>query len=250
MDLRQAKKILDKINRLYDTMTMDDDAPDVFEKDLMLSYIRQLYAAIGEGEEVLPEPPPPARASTAVTPPAVEKMEATPTPPVSEPAPEPDPEPEQEEEIIIPEMTVEPEPAAEVAPPPPPAPEPIIKQTPPVVEEKLEEPRPSAAQTTEEHESLFEQKEASELSEKLSQRPIKDIFKAMSINERVFTLNELFNGDKSAFDLALDRLNGFSHFEEAKVYLTYEVAGRFDWLHPSKQKKAKNFIKLVRRRYK
>ena len=244
MDLQQAKKILDKINRLYDTMTMDDETPDVFERDLMLSYIRQLYASFGADDAILPEPPAPPRVSTAVTPPSVKEIHVEATPP------EPEPEPEQhaDEEIVVPEIEPEPEPKAEVAPPPPPAPEPI-KEAPKKKEETRDVVPPSAALSTEEHEILFEQKEAAELSEKLSQRPIKDIFKAMSINERILTLNELFSGDKQAFDQALDKLNGFSHFGEAKQYLTYEVAGKFDWLNPSKKGKARNFIKLVRRRY-
>ena len=86
-----------------------------------------------------------------------------------------------------------------VAPPPPPK----------VVESKM----------SEEHEELFEIKEATDLSERLSQSPIKDLNKAMGINERILTTNELFDGNGDAMKDALSTINRLSNFNEAKDYL-------------------------------
>lgn len=88
-----------------------------------------------------------------------------------------------------------------------------------------------------------------ELSERLSQTPIADIKKAMGINERVLTLNELFGGDQAAFDETLTALNGFSSYDQAKNYLASTAAPKFNWTEKEKKKKAQAFAKLVWRRY-
>ena len=71
----------------------------------------------------------------------------------------------------------------------------------------------------------------------------------MGINERIFTMNELFGGDQAAFDDTIKALNGFSNFAQAKNYLAANVASKFKWDAKAKKKKAKTFVKLVRRRY-
>jgi hypothetical protein len=98
-------------------------------------------------------------------------------------------------------------------------------------------------------EELFSIEEATELSHKLSLTPIKDLKKSMGINEKIFTVTELFNGDQKLFDECLTALNDFKNFEEAKKFLAIGPASDFDWSEKSKQKKAKTFIKLVHRRY-
>jgi len=49
MNIEQADRILKKINLLFETMALDDKI-DVFEQDLMLSYIRQLKEAFTTAE--------------------------------------------------------------------------------------------------------------------------------------------------------------------------------------------------------
>lgn len=96
---------------------------------------------------------------------------------------------------------------------------------------------------------LFELEEVKELSDKLSQSPIADLTKALGINDRLLTVNELFSGDFSNFDESFRRLNQMSSFEEAKSYLMEEVVVQHDWISPDKKARAKRFIKFVRRRY-
>jgi len=72
--------------------------------------------------------------------------------------------------------------------------------------------------------------------------------KAISINEKILTCNELFKKDKTRFNDALKTLNEFSSFTEARPYLA-SLANEFGWDKKNKKKKAQIFIKLVRRRY-
>ena len=97
--------------------------------------------------------------------------------------------------------------------------------------------------------SIFEDKKGHDLSDKLSMLPIADLKKAFSINERIFTVNELFGGDESEFENALTVLNSLSGFEDAKQFLLKEIAPKYDWDNGKKIKKAANFIKIVKRRY-
>ena len=57
MDLQHAKILLEKINALYKSISADENRVSSIERDLMLSYIRQLYDSFLEVEEI--EPPKP-----------------------------------------------------------------------------------------------------------------------------------------------------------------------------------------------
>ncbi len=223
MNLKQAKIILEKINRLYQSMTLDEKHIDIFEQDLMLSYIRQLYGAFSS-EEMKQQNKKDKK---------LPKVEPLPKIPKAE----------------------EPKPASPKAPPPPKAEEAPSRQA----VEKVE-PVPSAsakekakpapkADSGAEYEALFEHKEASDLSEKLSQAPIRNLTKAMGLNEKIFTINELFGGEKEVFNEAMKTLDTFTTFEEAKAYLSRHIAHKYNWARKNKKNKAKNLIKLIRRRY-
>ena len=98
-------------------------------------------------------------------------------------------------------------------------------------------------------EELFYIQEAKELSDKLSLSPISDLTKALGINDRLLTANDLFGGDYTFFDESFKKLNSLHSFEEAKQYLIENVVKDKDWLNPQKKEKAKRFIKFVKRRY-
>lgn len=249
MDLQKGKNLLDKINALYKNISSDPRNVSSIERDLMRSYIIQFYEAFLEMPTVSASvsPPPAPVVETKVAEPRITllKPEPAPAPPVpSQPAP-PKPEP----------VKVEP-PKVEAAPAPAPPPPPVVvlpkEEAPAPLEPKTIEftPTPRATVTADpEIEELFSFKTATELSEKLSELPISDIKKAMGLNERISTQNELFGGDSAAFDAALSTLNQLKSYEEAKDYLVRNVAGKFGWSSKEKKEKAKAFIKLVRRRY-
>lgn len=265
MDLNKAKILIEKINSLHKSMSADASHIAAIEKDLMLSYVRQLY------EVTLSDAP-----ATTKQKSKVEIIKSTPKPkPIKKSTPAPKP---VEREIIVPDEVEEievpvvsppkpvrkaprvievpdvleeykapaPTPTPRPIPPPPPRPAPVAKPTPPPT------PKPTPAPTyamDEDMEELFEHGSAKELSEKLSNLPIKDLRKAMGLNEKIFTMNELFGGSQPDYDKAMSELNGMNNFEQAKAYLVQNIAGKYGWTKRGKKKKAQNFIKLVRRRY-
>jgi len=97
--------------------------------------------------------------------------------------------------------------------------------------------------------ALFSLEKGNEISDKLAMTPVNDLTKAMNINERIFTLKELFGNNKEKFDATLTKLNSFSNYEEATAYLSTEVVDENGWLEESKTKKVKTFLKLVARKY-
>ncbi len=97
---------------------------------------------------------------------------------------------------------------------------------------------------------LFADKEMVELSDKLKMLPITDLTKAVSINEKAFTIKELFGGDSDLYMKTMHNLNIMGSYDEAKEFLITGVAAQNDWAKKGRVKKAINFIQLVQRRYK
>ncbi len=245
MDLQKAKILLEKINGLHKSMSTDAKNISSIERDLMRSYIQQLYEIFLDlpVSAIAPEAPPVEiiKSTPKITLNKPEPAPKAPEPPARETPPKPEPvaAPPQEEEE-------KPAPVKDVPPPPP-----VVKD-PPAPAPTPPQPKPQPAPRTnvnEELEELFAFSSAKELSEKLSELPITDIKKAMGLNERIFTVNELFGGNQSAFDTTLTELNKFSNFEDAKNYLIQNVADKYEWAARERKSKAKNFIKLVKRRY-
>lgn len=250
MDFQKSKALLEKINALYRNISGDPRNISSIERDLMKTYVQQFYESFLEmptvAASVAPPPPPPVEPKS-VEPKITLRRPETPAPP---PPPRPEPvkvEKAPEPAPMPPPVVVE-KPLQEIPPPPP------VEVAPPMpkVAPPAAPPAPvfQAAQVIDpELEALFSFKTATELSEKLSQLPIGDIKKAMGLNERISTQNELFGGDANAFETAVDTLNQLRNYEEAKDFLVKNVAERFNWLGKERKDKAKEFIKLIKRRY-
>jgi len=239
MNLQQTKIILEKINTLHKTISLDAGNVSAIERDLMLTYVRQLYDAllhesnnrtttstVVERPTVVHTPP------TVITkdiPVATEKI-VTETPVTKTTRKKP-------------RVVEVPDSIKEYAKPP-------VAGTPPPAKPELLEKHTSSAQPKKEHDALFEQQEAKELSDKLSTLPVRDLTKAMGLNEKILTINELFGGDHRAFDDAIKDLNNMAGFDDAKAYMSENLAEKYNWSAKSKKKKAQIFIKLVSRRYK
>ncbi len=271
MNLELAKKKLQKINSLIDTFEPGDSSVSLLECDLLKNYTREFYDALispadksGNGSSTEP-----IRQKSVTHSPVKEKPAPPERPVAREKAPEPtreqqdrerlelqsereqfQPLPEREEkpakENLIAEerkeaavATVEAKRVSEPA-------ESRVK----VVESSRADKSPETYDLKPEIKELFKIKKAHEISEKLSQLPITDLNKAMGVNERIFVKNELFNGDDLFFKQTIKKLNEFENYDQAKFFLSREVADQLDWGNPDKIKKAKNFIQLVYRRYK
>lgn len=238
MEHRQARILLQKINRLFDAITASDAPPSRIEVDLLHDYTRQFYESLNTRETIEDKPAQPAVAVKVQPPQTVEQMVEpqperkevpveSPPSPVAEPVDMPSP-------VDIPPVT----PDTAPAPPPPP---------PPPLEVPVSYPAQKSPRS--EFDVLFTTEEAKDLSDKLRTSPIDDLSRAMGINERFLTINELFHGDHENFDQVLRRLNELPSFETARLYLEEEVIPRYDWLDKTRAKKAGIFIRLIRRRY-
>ncbi len=138
----------------------------------------------------------------------------------------------------------------------PPKPAPAVEKVKEVVAPVVESPKVTKAAApvkasvgSSAFASLFTLSDGNELSDKLAKTSISDIGKSMSINEKIFTVKELFSGDRSSFDDAIEKLNSFKTYDEATNFLSTNVAEANDWLSPDKEKKVKTFLKLVQRKY-
>jgi hypothetical protein len=99
------------------------------------------------------------------------------------------------------------------------------------------------------HDELFVHRASNEISEKLANSPIADINTALGINTRMLYINELFGGNANQFKLAVDELNLLGNYDAARAFLERHYVDAFHWNTPAKKERAKEFIKIVRRRY-
>lgn len=86
-----------------------------------------------------------------------------------------------------------------------------------------------------------------ELVERLKDIPIKDLRKAVGINDRFLFIHELFRGDESMYERCIKTINSFSIFAEAEYWITRELKVKLGWNNDSEA--VQHFDQLVRRRF-
>ncbi|MEP7196821.1 MAG: hypothetical protein ABI851_09885 [Saprospiraceae bacterium] len=96
---------------------------------------------------------------------------------------------------------------------------------------------------------LFEHLNVQDVYSKLELKPLSDIKLGMGLNEKIQAQNELFNGDKIAFDEIIQSLNQCPDFSSSKNLLCEFVIPKYNWVNPTKEKTVLAFIKLVKRRH-
>jgi len=86
-----------------------------------------------------------------------------------------------------------------------------------------------------------------ELAEKLTDAPIKDLKKAIGVNDRFLFISELFRGDEAMYERSIKTIQNFSIFAEAEFWIRRELKVKIGWRdsHPV----VKQFDQLVRRRF-
>ncbi|HET6244751.1 MAG: hypothetical protein H0V01_02855 [Bacteroidetes bacterium] len=85
------------------------------------------------------------------------------------------------------------------------------------------------------------------LSSKLQGNAIKDLPKAIGVNERFLFIKELFGNDSHAFQQAVSKLNSLQSLVLAENFLKEELAIKFNWKADSPA--VKSFVELVQRRF-
>ena len=86
-----------------------------------------------------------------------------------------------------------------------------------------------------------------ELSDKRTEAPIKDLRKAIGVNDRFLFINELFRGDEAMYERSIKTIQNFSIFAEAEYWIRRELKVKIGWLDTDPI--VKQFDQLVRRRF-
>ncbi len=277
MKLDHAQTILNRINRMFTDVAEGGGSASALERDLLKEYVRRLYESLNEQEDVTNQATPQevkVEEPKKVIPPVAEirrPKSARKPAPVQAPTPAPAPDP------------VVPEPVAKVTPP-----KPKVIEIPASVEADIQEMETQAAFSTAssrvassasalkaqpvaqpvaeqvvEHspfepaqanlppaiKAIFVGDKSNDLSAKLAGSPVKDLNRAMAINERLLAQNDLFGGNKEELDAALTHLNSLNSYESATTYLGGGAAKKYDWAEGERVATARAFAKLVRRRY-
>ena len=131
---------------------------------------------------------------------------------------------------------------APAAAPQPAAPAPSPAQQPPVKEVHELLPVAGGASLNEKLGS-----KQNEVSDALQDAPVKDLKKAIGINDRYLYINELFRGDESMYERSIKTINGFAIFPEAEYWIRRELKSKLGW--DDKAPVVKQFDQLVRRRF-
>jgi len=192
-------------------LTLEDIGEDWDEEDNEPEPIQEIKTP--EPKPVIPEPV------------AVEPVKPVPA----------QPEPVKPKPVIEP-VAVKPEP---VVIPPVPKPEPVAQaHTQIMVPEE---------QVLTLNERMSAQMATSRMSDSLSAQPITDLKAAISLNDKLLYIKDLFNGYSLAYSEAIDILNRSKTFEEAENFLKSSYATKNNWA--DKQATVDRFFALLQRRY-
>ncbi len=86
-----------------------------------------------------------------------------------------------------------------------------------------------------------------ELVEVLKETPVKDLRKAVGINDRFLFINDLFRGDETMYERSIKTINSFNIYAEAEYWISRELKTKLGWNkdHTS----VLHFDQLVKRRF-
>jgi hypothetical protein len=86
-----------------------------------------------------------------------------------------------------------------------------------------------------------------EVVEVLKHEPIKDLRKAIGINDRFVFINDLFRGDEAMYERSIKTINSFYIFPEAEYWINRELIVKLGW--DADGAIVKHFYQLVKRRF-
>ncbi|MBS4064882.1 MAG: hypothetical protein KGZ74_09995, partial [Chitinophagaceae bacterium] len=90
--------------------------------------------------------------------------------------------------------------------------------------------------------------ETKEIGHKLSETgAVKDLKKAIGINDRFVFINELFRGDEAMYERSIKTINNFSIYPEAQYWMERELKIKLGW--DDTRQSAQDFYALVKRRF-
>jgi hypothetical protein len=86
-----------------------------------------------------------------------------------------------------------------------------------------------------------------EVGHVVADHPIKDLKKAIGINDRQIFINELFRGDEVMYERSLKTINGFRIFAEAEYWIERELKVKLGW--EEHKDTTRHFYQLIKRRF-
>ncbi|HEX7846031.1 MAG TPA: hypothetical protein VF476_09555 [Chitinophagaceae bacterium] len=86
-----------------------------------------------------------------------------------------------------------------------------------------------------------------ELMEVLKETPVKDLRKAIGINDRFLFINELFRGDETMYERSIKTINSFNIYPEAEYWINREMKTKLGWSNNNPT--VQHFDQLVKRRF-
>ena len=89
--------------------------------------------------------------------------------------------------------------------------------------------------------------QTTETVHKLQDEPIKDLRKAIGINDKYVFIKELFRNDEAAYERSIKTINSFHILPEAEYWIQREMIYKLGW--DDKNPVVKTFYQLVRRRF-
>lgn len=86
-----------------------------------------------------------------------------------------------------------------------------------------------------------------ELGDSLQEVPIKDLKKAIGINDKFLFINELFRGDDIMYERSIKTINSFAIYAEAEYWIKRELKLKLGW--NDRNDVVKQFDQLIKRRF-
>ena len=257
MNINKAKRLLAKINVLIEN---HDEAFSTLENDLLKTYIKDLYECVSGLSEPVKEKQ--KNLDTKNKESSSHKLHQE-KPSIAIPPPDETKQPYE----IVQDDNIKAKPVQEII-------EQIKTEKAPIPDKKIDsdfvlpiikkeeispvadsngEQKPESKSVPQhvqkEMENLFTVQKGSDLLSKLGSKPVTLIENAMGINERIFTINELFQSDRDLFQKTVDTINRLENYDQAKEYLMEGIAKELNWASAEKIEKATEFIRLVQRKF-
>jgi hypothetical protein len=89
--------------------------------------------------------------------------------------------------------------------------------------------------------------QAAELGSTLKGSPVKELRKAIGVNDRFVFINELFRGDEPMYERSIKTINNFRILPEAEYWMERELKIKLGW--DDSRDIVQHFYQLVRRRF-
>jgi hypothetical protein len=86
-----------------------------------------------------------------------------------------------------------------------------------------------------------------EVMHALKDTPIRDLRKAIGINDRFVFINELFRGDEPMYERSIKTINSFNIYPEAEYWMNRELKIKLGW--DDRREIVTHFYHLVKRRF-